>query len=223
MRRLGFRAPSRLCVNGHLAVTVLCTVGGLVVDWSVRTRCRHAIGAPCPQRCGSHRDSCALDCGRHARRCPQRQGGGLILREPKGRNKREITLPVVLIETLRGVSLPDPLPRSHGRSPWSRSDPDAVLRMRARDSELPQLWLTLGVECCQAASAAASVCFGASSATGTTAQRPICRHQHLALARFPSHRSDEALVVHRLGPRPRPHLRVAVQVMRRLRRPGSRR
>jgi integrase len=74
--------------------------GDVHVWWQLqRGTWRH--GCIDPHACGSHRGSCAVDCERHARRCPQRQGGGLILREPKGRNRREITLPGELIEILR--------------------------------------------------------------------------------------------------------------------------
>lgn len=71
---------------------------------------RHA----CPEVCARHQDQkncvrqakghlrpCPKGCTRHASRCPRRQGGGLVFRRPKGRSKRELTLPQPLIALLR--------------------------------------------------------------------------------------------------------------------------
>jgi len=57
----------------------------------------HRCGArlhrePCPADCRRHADSCCPrpcppDCTRHASGCPQRKGGGLVFREPKGKSR----------------------------------------------------------------------------------------------------------------------------------------
>jgi integrase len=51
----------------------------------------HACPKPCPR-----------DCRRHAANCPKRHGGGIVFREPKGKSKRIIPLPVELVPVLRG-------------------------------------------------------------------------------------------------------------------------
>jgi integrase len=64
----------------------------------------HACGARlhrfrrCPRNCKKHQTCpvpCPKDCTRHASRCPQRQGGGMVFRRPKGKSRRVITLPLV--------------------------------------------------------------------------------------------------------------------------------
>lgn len=44
---------------------------------------------------------CPKGCTRHASRCPQRQGGGMVFRRPKGKSRRVITLPAELVTALR--------------------------------------------------------------------------------------------------------------------------
>ena len=79
----------------------------------------HACGARlhrtlCPKNCARHRKPgncarhekghsrpCPAGCVGHAIRCPQRTGGGLVFRKPKGKDKRTVTLPVPLVAVLR--------------------------------------------------------------------------------------------------------------------------
>lgn len=44
---------------------------------------------------------CAKGCTAHAKVCPERIGGGLVFREPKGKNKRILTIPPPLVPILR--------------------------------------------------------------------------------------------------------------------------
>lgn len=44
---------------------------------------------------------CPKDCDRHASTCPDRTGGGLVFRKPKGKGKRTVPLPPELVEVLR--------------------------------------------------------------------------------------------------------------------------
>ncbi|GAA4875686.1 tyrosine-type recombinase/integrase [Actinomycetospora straminea] len=76
--------------------------GDLKVWWQLqRNQWRH--GCDDPHACGSrlHRSTCAPACRRHASRCPQRYGGGLVFRRPKGKSKRTVTLPAPLVAKLR--------------------------------------------------------------------------------------------------------------------------
>ncbi|WP_405677274.1 site-specific integrase [Streptomyces sp. NBC_01511] len=53
-------------------------------------RLKNGCPKPCPKGCQAH-----------AKTCPDRTGGGLVFREPKGRNKRIVTIPPPLIPVLR--------------------------------------------------------------------------------------------------------------------------
>jgi integrase len=76
--------------------------GDVQVWWQLqRGTWRHGCDDPGLCTVGHHRKSCEPGCQRHALSCPKRCGGGLVLREPKGRNRREITLPVELVGILR--------------------------------------------------------------------------------------------------------------------------
>lgn len=44
---------------------------------------------------------CPKDCTAHAKTCPERVGGGLVFREPKGKNKRLAPIPPPLVPLLR--------------------------------------------------------------------------------------------------------------------------
>lgn len=99
--------------------------GDVRVHWQLqRLPWRHGCNDPhacaarlhrvaCPKHCKRHRDPkncvrqekghprpCPKDCRRHASSCPQRHGGGLVFRRPKGKSKREITLPRQLVALL---------------------------------------------------------------------------------------------------------------------------
>ncbi len=75
----------------------------LTVRWQLqRLAWRH--GCPDPRACGAryHRPSCPSGCTAHARACPERTGGGLILAELKtARSRRTIALPAALVVALR--------------------------------------------------------------------------------------------------------------------------
>lgn len=71
----------------------------------------HACGArlhktkPCKPGCKHHMRACPppcpKDCTGHARSCPERQGGGLVFREPKGKSKRIVPLAPELVAILK--------------------------------------------------------------------------------------------------------------------------
>jgi integrase len=54
------------------------------------TKLKNGCPRPCPKSCTAH-----------AKTCPERTGGGLVFREPKGKNKRIVTIPPPLIPVLR--------------------------------------------------------------------------------------------------------------------------
>lgn len=56
-----------------------------------------------PHRCIPADDErlCPKDCKRHASTCPDRTGGGLVFRKPKGKSKRTIPLPAELTAILK--------------------------------------------------------------------------------------------------------------------------
>ena len=64
---------------------------------------RHTCSRPCPPVCDLHDGKCPVFCGddcvRHAASCQQRQGGGLVLAEPKSqKSKRTAAIPRQLAE-----------------------------------------------------------------------------------------------------------------------------
>lgn len=73
----------------------------------------HACGAEhhrkaCRKGCTAHRaykrgcpEPCPKDCTGHAKACPQRTGGGLVFRAPKGRNRRTAPIPPPLVQLLK--------------------------------------------------------------------------------------------------------------------------
>ncbi len=75
----------------------------LTVRWQLqRQNWRHGCAAP--HTCGAryHRASCPRGCTAHARACPKRTGGGLVLAELKtARSRRTIALPAALVTALR--------------------------------------------------------------------------------------------------------------------------
>jgi integrase len=71
---------------------------------------------PCPKRCPKARRKagrphkcvtadaerlCPKGCDRHASTCPDRTGGGLVFRKPKGKSKRTVPLPPELVPILK--------------------------------------------------------------------------------------------------------------------------
>ncbi|MET8862296.1 site-specific integrase [Nonomuraea sp. NPDC004580] len=103
--------------------------GGTVrVWWQIsRLKWRHGCGdvaactegkhrRPCAKRCAKARRKsgrphvcipanaerlCPKDCDRHASTCPERTGGGLVFRPPKGKSKRTVPLPPELLPILK--------------------------------------------------------------------------------------------------------------------------
>lgn len=76
--------------------------GDVKVWWQLqRNLWRH--GCDDAHACGArlHGTNCPPACTRHATACPQRYGGGLVFRRPKGKSKRQITLPRPLVAQLR--------------------------------------------------------------------------------------------------------------------------
>lgn len=76
--------------------------GDVKVWWQLqRNRWRH--GCTDPHTCGQrlHGPNCPPEYTRHATACPQRFGGGLVFRRPKGKSRRTVTLPAPLVAALR--------------------------------------------------------------------------------------------------------------------------
>ena len=84
----------------------------LTVRWQLQ-RLAWQHGCADPHRCGlkRHNVNCLADCIAHARACPQRSGGGLVLTELKtAKSRRAIALPAALVQALkahRAVQLAD--------------------------------------------------------------------------------------------------------------------
>lgn len=57
---------------------------------------RRDPNAPCPK-------PCRKGCAQHAKMCPERTGGGLVFRRPKGRETRIVALPGQLVALLKDV------------------------------------------------------------------------------------------------------------------------
>jgi len=97
--------------------------GDLKVWWQLqRNTWKH--GCTDPHACGSrlHTVTCPADCRRHASRCPQRYGGGLVFRRPKGRSRRQITMPLDLVDALRRYLEAQRAEREHAGSAWQDLD-----------------------------------------------------------------------------------------------------
>lgn len=65
---------------------------------------------------------CPKDCKKHASTCPQRAGGGLVFRKPKGKSKRSIPLPPELIPMLRAHRTRQKAERLAAGSAWEDRD-----------------------------------------------------------------------------------------------------
>lgn len=92
-----------------------------------RTECpanckRHKNPAKCVRNKKGHPRPCPKGCTRHASSCPQRQGGGLVLRRPKGKSKREITLPKPLMALLRRHKIAQDAEREVAGEQWAEQD-----------------------------------------------------------------------------------------------------
>jgi integrase len=107
----------------------------------------HACGerlhrVPCARRCRKHRhqddclagctkrghtcpkitNPCPPDCTKHAAWCPQRQGGGLVLREIKERRHKVIPVPPELVAILREHQQAQALERALAGGTWTDHD-----------------------------------------------------------------------------------------------------
>jgi integrase len=83
----------------------------------------------CKKNCAAHRTykrgcpkPCPKDCTAHASRCPERKGGGLVFRAPKGKNKRILTIPPPLIPLLRAQRTAQKRERLAAGELWEESD-----------------------------------------------------------------------------------------------------
>ncbi|MEU4235111.1 site-specific integrase [Nonomuraea sp. NPDC026600] len=65
---------------------------------------------------------CAKDCRKHASTCPERTGGGLVFRKPKGKSKRTIPLPPELIPLLRAHRIRQKAERLAAGAAWEDND-----------------------------------------------------------------------------------------------------
>ncbi|MTE20229.1 tyrosine-type recombinase/integrase [Streptomyces sp. TRM43335] len=79
-----------------------------------RTHALHQRGE-CPK-------PCPPGCTGHAKSCPQRTGGGLVFREPKGRNKRVAPIPPPLIPLLRAQREAQAVERETAGELWQEHD-----------------------------------------------------------------------------------------------------
>jgi integrase len=88
-------------------------------------RTRHLL-KPCPKNCRKHPSGCPKpcpkDCTAHASTCPERQGGGLVFCEPKGKSKRTIALPAELTDLLREQKKWQNTERTAARELWTDLD-----------------------------------------------------------------------------------------------------
>lgn len=97
--------------------------GDVKVWWQLqRNSWKH--GCTDPHGCGErlHRPSCPPKCTRHASRCPQRYAGGLVFRRPKGKSRRQITMPPELVAALRRQKEAQQAEREHAGSEWQDLD-----------------------------------------------------------------------------------------------------
>jgi len=74
---------------------------------------RHGRSCPPP---------CPKDCVGHASSCPQRGGGGLVFREPKGKSRRSVALPSILVQILRQHRADQLKAREASGSSWRDQD-----------------------------------------------------------------------------------------------------
>ena len=94
----------------------------------------HACGTAhhrkaCRKTCTAHKHyargcpkPCPKDCTDHAKACPERTGGGLVFREPKGRNKRTAPIPPPLVPLLRAKRAAQKRERLKAADIWEDND-----------------------------------------------------------------------------------------------------
>lgn len=97
--------------------------GDIKVWWQLqRNTWKH--GCTDQHACGQrlHRSTCPPKCTKHASRCPDRYGGGLVFRRPKGKSRRQITMPAHLVEAIRTHREVQDAERAHAGSEWQNLD-----------------------------------------------------------------------------------------------------
>jgi integrase len=78
------------------------TCGARLHRTSCAKQCKKAQNPRyCVSREKGHPKPCPPGCVGHAVSCPQRTGGGMVFRRPKGKDKRTVTLPMPLVTKLR--------------------------------------------------------------------------------------------------------------------------
>lgn len=94
----------------------------------------HACGAKhhrkgCKATCKQHAKlkngcpkPCPKGCKAHAKTCPERTGGGLVLREPKGKNRRIVQIPPPLVPILRAHRAAQLRERMAAGELWQEND-----------------------------------------------------------------------------------------------------
>jgi integrase len=84
---------------------------------------RHGCADPRACTAGRHNTKCAQDCTRHARVCPQRNGGGLVLVDLKSdKSRRTIGLPTQLVIALRAHRTAQLTERVAAGKAWQDND-----------------------------------------------------------------------------------------------------
>jgi integrase len=78
-----------------------------------RPNCRHKRACPKP---------CPPQCKRHAIKCPERRGGGLVFREPKGKSKRTVQIPPELLPILKAQRATQAAERLQAGKEWEDHD-----------------------------------------------------------------------------------------------------
>ncbi len=96
----------------------------LTVRWQLQ-RLAWQHGCADPHACGiqRHDGNCPADCIAHARACPQRTGGGLVLTELKtAKSRRTIALPAALVQALKAHRAAQLAERMAAGSRWHDGD-----------------------------------------------------------------------------------------------------
>jgi integrase len=100
------------------------------IRWRHGCADRHECGArlhrkPCKRGCTRHKNCpqpCPPRCTRHASSCPQRHGGGLVLRSPKGKSRRIVRLPSPVLALLREHKIAQDQHRAALGTAWTNYD-----------------------------------------------------------------------------------------------------
>ena len=87
-----------------------------------RTRFRHGCDDAVACTKDRHRDGCQSACIKHARYCPERDGGEWVFRKPKGKKVRWVPIPAQLVEQLRAQPATQAAERLAAGSSWEDWD-----------------------------------------------------------------------------------------------------